>query len=59
MAIYSAYGSMAFPFWISLFTFAVGGFVPAPDLKPDGDDDHNDPLSHLPGNYGGRGAPMP
>ncbi len=57
MAIYSGYGSAAFPFWISLFTFAVGGFVPAPDLKPDAED--NDPLAHLPSNFGGRALPSP
>ena len=38
MAIVTGFGSTAFTFWISLFTFAIGGFVPNPTLRQDDDD---------------------
>ena len=33
MAIISGFGSVAFGYWSSLFTFAVGGFLPNPKIK--------------------------
>lgn len=33
MAIIHGYGNEGFAFWISLFTFAIGNFVPEPKIK--------------------------
>lgn len=33
MAIISGFGSASFGYWSSLFTFAVGGFLPNPKIK--------------------------
>jgi len=33
MAIISGFGSVPFGYWSSLFTFAVGGFLPNPKIK--------------------------
>ncbi len=37
MAIISGYGSPAFAFWCSFFSFAIGAFIPSPKLKRDTD----------------------
>jgi hypothetical protein len=49
MAIISGWGTSSFNFWISMFTLAIGGFLPNPKIESSPSEDGNDPLPNISG----------